>query len=431
MPRPSQKHANGRIVPAADKRYFAPAQSRACIVAAEGATLKILYHHRTQGRGAEGQHITRIVMALRELGHEVDVLSPPGVDPLNNTAGIPVDRAGRVSSRWEALWRWVSLHLPNALFELAEIGYNVPAFFRLRRAMKRTSYDLVYERYAFYLLAGAVNARRFGAAFVLEANEVNGVELRVRPQTFPSLCRRFEAYLFGACTSIHTVSSYLKDRIIEQGVPAERVVVSPNAFDVQRIANRPVRSGLREQLNLAGKQVIGFAGWFSDWDRLDFLIDVFSKVRTVAPDAVLLLVGDGPMVSDLKNRCRSLGVDGHVVFTGPVPRAEVYDYIGLLDVAVLPHSNRFGSPMVMFEFMGMRVPIVAPVLEPISDVQVHGQTALLFPPLDEGECVRAITSLLRDPQLRARLASAAFDKLQAEHTWQRNAQRIIESVPAR
>ena len=55
--------------------------------------LNILYHHRTQGRGAEGVHITSIVKALNELGHNVKVLSPAGVDPMKSAGNAPVDKS--------------------------------------------------------------------------------------------------------------------------------------------------------------------------------------------------------------------------------------------------------------------------------------------------------------------------------------------------
>ena len=69
--------------------------------------LNILYHHRTQGRGAEGVHIVSIVHALEKLGHRVTVLSPSGVDPLNAAGDAPVDKA-RVETRgMQTVWKWV------------------------------------------------------------------------------------------------------------------------------------------------------------------------------------------------------------------------------------------------------------------------------------------------------------------------------------
>ena len=145
--------------------------------------LKILYHHRTQGRGAEGLHISRIVESFREMGHEVVVVSPPGVDPLMPKAEPSGARGASSGSRLPSLWRWVARNLPGFMFEIAEIIYNIPTYVRLRRILAIGKFDLVYERYAFFLLAGMLLARRFDVPFVLEANEVSGIELRTRKQS--------------------------------------------------------------------------------------------------------------------------------------------------------------------------------------------------------------------------------------------------------
>lgn len=393
-------------------------------------SLKILYHHRTQGRGAEGLHIVSVVKALRGMGHTVTVISPPGVDPFVPSNTVPVGQSSRPEGGIQRVWRFVSRSLPNWMFELAEIGYNLPAWFRLRRALSAQHYDLVYERYAFYLIAGALLCARRGIPFILEANEVSGIENRVRPQSFPRLCSWFERRLFARCVSIQTVSSNLKQRVVSQGVAAERVDVSPNAFDLSKVDGRVRSDALAERLGLKGCCVIGFAGWFAKWDRLDMLVSVFGRLVVRHPGARLLLIGDGSVAPDLRAQVSRLGLQDRVVFTGAVPRSEVYDYIALLDVAVLPHSNDFGSPVVMFEFMGLGVPVVAPRIGPILDVQVDGETALLFAPLDEEQCEAAIERLLMSETLRRDLADSARRMLERDYTWTRNADRIIAAAGA-
>ncbi len=390
--------------------------------------LNILVHHRTQGRGAEGLHISSIVVALRRLGHRVTVVSPPGIDPLAPQSTIPAGHDSNFGTGITRVWRWVSRSLPNWMFEIAEIGYNLPAYLRLGRALDNEHFDLVYERYAFYLLAGAVQCRRRGIPFVLEANEISGIEGRVRPQSFPRLCIAFERRLFARCASIQTVSSTLRQRIMERGVPETLVCVSPNAFDVQRVSGRKRSVELAERLFLKDRTVIGFAGWFSPWDRLDFLIDVFAEVRGHFPETCLMLIGDGAVMPELKSQVVERNLTDHVLFTGAVPRSEVYDYIGLLDVAVLPHSNNFGSPVVMFEFMGLKVPLVAPRIAPILDVHRDGETGLLFDPLNEQQLRRALECLLGSAALRETIAASAYELLTTEFTWRRNAQRIIDSA---
>jgi glycosyltransferase involved in cell wall biosynthesis len=390
--------------------------------------LNILYHHRTQGRGAEGVHITSIVRALEKLGHRVTTISPPGIDPLGAAGNAPVDKSDVSTRGVQTLWKWVSRHLPNALFEIGEILYNIPAARRLENALAAQHYDIVYERYAFFMIAGALKAAKYKVPFVLEANEVSGIRDRARRQTFRRLCGLFERALFRRCRGILTVSTHLRDLVLTRGVPPARVRVVPNAVDIEKFSAVQRDATLGAQLGLQGRQVIVVAGWFDQWDRLDFLIEALARLVEPFPDIRLLVVGDGPVLADARKRVEDLQLKEHVVFTGAVPRREVLRYLSLADVAVLPHSNEFGSPVVMFEFMGLRVPVVAPRLAPIEDIHADGQTALLFKPLDLAEFAAKIGALLSSPALRREISERAFEKLEREHTWEHNARQILSAA---
>jgi glycosyltransferase involved in cell wall biosynthesis len=375
-------------------------------------------------------HISSVVNALRTLGHSVTVVSPPGIDPLNPANSIPVDKSHVRTRGIETLWKLISKYLPNFLFEIVEILYNIPVHFRLKTILASQKFDLIYERYAFYLVAGAFLAHKRGIPFVLEANEVSGIPNRARRQTFVRLCGFFERMLFRRCRGILTVSSYLRLRVLALGVPAEQVRVVPNAVDIEKFAAVRRDAGLAERLGLRGGRIVVVAGWFDRWDRLDFLVDALAKLVVQFPDLKLLVVGDGPGLTEMRERVSRLGLDEHLVFTGAIRRREVLPYLRLADVAVLPHSSEFGSPVVMFEFMGLRVPVVAPRLPPIEDVHVDGRTALLFRPLDLAELVAKVAAYLDSPELRGEIAGRAFEKLAREHTWVCNAGHILSAAGA-
>lgn len=391
--------------------------------------LHILYHHRTQGRGAEGVHIVSIVHALQRLGHRVTVLSPAGIDPLASAGDAPVDKSTVATSGVQSLWKWISKHLPNALFELAEIAYNIPARRRLEDALRKGKFDLVYERYAFYLTAGAKAAKRHGIPFVLEANEVSGIKDRARPQTFLRLCNRFERKLFEHCTAILTVSSHLRNMILQRGgITPDRVEVVPNAVEVEKFLAISRDPQLTAKLGLDGAKVLAVCGWFDKWDRLDFLIDALAKLAPQFPQAKLLVVGDGPVLPKARERAIQAGVSSRIVFAGAVARRDVLHYLAQADIALIPHSNDFGSPVVMFEFMGLGAAVVAPRLAPIEDVHVHGETALLFKPLDLEGFVAQIAVLLQDESVRSGIAKRAKAVLFERHTWDKNAEQILTSA---
>ena len=76
--------------------------------------MNILYHHRTQGRGAEGVHIMSIVNALESLGHDVTLLSPPGIDPRSTAGNAPVDKSEVETSGVHTLYKLISRAIPNS-----------------------------------------------------------------------------------------------------------------------------------------------------------------------------------------------------------------------------------------------------------------------------------------------------------------------------
>lgn len=390
--------------------------------------LNILYHHRTQGRGAEGVHIISIVNALEKMGHDVKILSPPGIDPRENAGNAPVDKSEVKTTGINSVWKFISRNIPNFMFELIEILFNLTSLRALERELSKQPYDLIYERYAFYLVSGAIKAKKYGIPLVLEANEVSGIENRARKQTFPKICAWFERFLFRRCTSIHTVSSHLKAMIIEQGVDANKVLVTPNAIDPEKFSGKINTEALKRELNIKDRTVIGFAGWFDEWDRLDLLIDVFSRLQAKHQNLLLLLVGDGGVLEGVRHKIRDYGIKQDVILTGAVPRSEVHRYLSLFDIAVFTHSNDFGSPVVMFEFMGLNIPIVAPALLPITDVLKDEEHAVLFNKLDMEMLENKLSELIDDQGKQKRLADASFQLLMQKHTWEKNAEAITAGI---
>src|SRR5438445_422999 len=119
--------------------------------------MNILYHFRTRGTGAEGVHIAGVASAFEELGHRMIFSSPTGVDPRATAGASPYVEAGR-----RTLLARLSRNAPSFVFELLELGYNLPAFFRNAAILLREKCGLIYERHAFFLCSTALLARWLG-----------------------------------------------------------------------------------------------------------------------------------------------------------------------------------------------------------------------------------------------------------------------------
>jgi glycosyltransferase involved in cell wall biosynthesis len=114
-----------------------------------------------------------------------------------------------------------------------------------------------------------------------------------------------------------------------------------------------------------------------------------------------------------------------VHFTGQIPHADVPAHIAAMDIAVMPNSNAFGSPVKIFEYMAMRRAIIAPRCGPVEEVLEDGKTALIVTPGDSGQLIDAIERLAQEPDLRHRLGHAAREAFIARHTWEHNAKRTF------
>ncbi|HVY62493.1 MAG TPA: glycosyltransferase, partial [Planctomycetota bacterium] len=165
--------------------------------------MKVTYHHRTLGDGAEGVHIAEIVRALRRLGHEVDVVA---------LVGEPAPDAAPVTANPRAAWiDALRRRVPRALFELAEMGYGLAAGARLLARTRRARPDFIYERYGLANLAGALASRALGVPLLLEVNAPIALERAEHEGgvSFPRALARLERAAFAAADRCLVVSTPL------------------------------------------------------------------------------------------------------------------------------------------------------------------------------------------------------------------------------
>ncbi len=382
--------------------------------------MKILYHFRTRGSGAEAVHIAGIAGALEALGHQVVFSSPTGVDPRATAGTNPFKDSGR-----SGVLEFVSRNCPALFFEFLELGYNFVAWSRNRRLLRAQAFGLIYERHAFFMFATARLAQRRRIPFVVEVNELVGDE-RVRKQPLLSaLVRRCDRVTFERAKLIVVVSPHLKRKIAAQGIDAQKILVLPNAVCREEFATLADGGVVRQRWQLRGAVVIGFVGWFVAWHRLEGLIEAVVALSRQYPELRLLLVGEGALREALTELAQRQGILHQVIFTGAVPHAEIPAHIAAMDIAVVPHSNEYRSPIKLFEYMGQGKAVVAPRTEPIEMVVRDGENGVLFESGSAAGLRDALAALVREPALRARLGAQARAEVLERHTWGHNAAAVM------
>jgi glycosyltransferase involved in cell wall biosynthesis len=134
------------------------------------------------------------------------------------------------------------------------------------------------------------------------------------------------------------------------------------------------------------------------------LLDAVARLlRRGGREVRLALVGDGPSREALEARVRELGLTQAVELSGALGHTEVLRRVAEADVFCLP-SFAEGVPVSLMEAMALGVPVVSTRVMGIPELIHDGESGILTAPGDLESLILALTSLIDDPELRARLA---------------------------
>ncbi len=375
--------------------------------------MKILYHHRTASKDGQAVHIEEMICALRELGHDVRVVGPTG----SASGGSMGDDATWVHKLKAAL--------PKAAYELLELTYTLLAYRRLAAAAREFHPDIIYERYNLFLLAGAMLRRKLGIPLLLEVNAPLAEERgRFGGLGLPWLARWAERRAWQNADFVLPVTKVLAGHVLAVGVSPQRISVIPNGINRAHFAAAPAPEEAKRTLGLSGALVLGFTGFIRDWHGVDRVIRWMASVDAPA-NAVLMVVGDGPVRADLERLAAELKLKDRVRFTGVIDRDRVPEYVAAFDIALQPAVVAYASPLKLFEYLALGKPVIAPRQPNIEEILTDGDNALLFDAHQPVAFERTLTRLCADSALRTQLAAAATSTIdRLDLTWLGNAKRV-------
>ena len=133
-----------------------------------------------------------------------------------------------------------------------------------------------------------------------------------------------------------------------------RAAVMTDGIDCERFAFNPeVREQVRKEYSLDGKYVVGHVGHFNPAKNHEKIISVFAEVCRCRDDAALLLVGDGELEQNVRNRTAELGLTDRVVFAGA--HRDVERFYQAMDVFLFPSRYEgFGMAMIEAQASGLK-----------------------------------------------------------------------------
>ena len=391
--------------------------------AREAGTPRVVYLRATPGPGTQAggaaSHIKGVVDALRSLGVELEIISNDaiaGIDASDERfTVIPPETIGGT----------------RALFDI----HNNLVFTRAAVPLiQQANPDFIYQRYARFSWAGVVASVHTARPLFLE---YNGSEVWVGRHWDRvgnlALLERYEALNLEAAARIFVVSEVERRNLETRGVAAGKIVLNPNAVDVQLFQPGIGGVALRRDLGITSTDLLaGFVGTFGPWHGV---VQLANAIKSLPEDLPVrfLFVGSGSLHSEVERLLEVERARGKVIFTGAVAHERVPALLDACDILIAPHvpladgSDFFGSPTKIFEYMATGKAIVASRLGQIGEVLTDDETALLVTPGNTDELARAIVRLVDSHELRARLGANACAAAIREHTWTHNAQRVLDA----
>ena len=204
---------------------------------------------------------------------------------------------------------------------------------------------------------------------------------------------------------------------------AARTAVVPLGLDLERLARLDSSAAhLRCQLGIPERAlVVGYVGRFVAIKDLATLVHAFARVAAQQPEAVLLLVGDGPLRAEIDALVAALALQKRVHLVGWIDDlAPVY---ATIDICALSSLNE-GTPVAVIEAMAAAKAVVATRVGGVADVVEHERTGLLVPPQNPEALADAIVRLAAAPDERSRMGAAGREIVVARFA----PQRLVEDI---
>ena len=268
----------------------------------------------------------------------------------------------------------------------------------LRRVLREEGpFQVVHSHVFFYsglVLAEAKKARvpvRIAHAHNAHTGESRSVPRIAYERGMQMLIRANATHMLGC--SEKACRYVFGDQIMKD----PRAAVMPDGIDCDRFAFNPeVREQVRKEYGLDGKFVVGHVGHFNPAKNHEKILSVFAEVCRRRGDAALLLVGDGELEQDVRNRSAELGLTDKVVFAGA--HKDVERFYQAMDVFLFP-SQYEGFGMAMIEAQASGLACVASDVVP-EETCVSGKVEFYSLTASDSEWAEMVTSITEDCRLR-------------------------------
>lgn len=201
-----------------------------------------------------------------------------------------------------------------------------------------------------------------------------------------------------------TISEGIKDVLLSEGVPADKITCVHSAVDAQKYQSPESREGFLGEFQLpSGVFTIGVIAQLIQRKGHRYLLNILPELVRQYPHVRVLVFGKGPLKEELIASVAEQSLTDYVQFTGF--RNDLEQWLGCLDLVVHPAEIE-GLGVSLLQAASAGVPIIASNAGGMPEVVHHQKNGLLIEVGDTQALAEGIRRILDDEPLRARMQQA-------------------------
>jgi glycogen(starch) synthase len=226
-------------------------------------------------------------------------------------------------------------------------------------------------------------------------------------------------------TLVVTISNYSLEKIKQfYGFNEGKIRIVPNGVDPEKFKPLPDPSSAKRRFGIGDKPCVLFVGSLIPRKGLSLLVKAAEKIVKEQPEIKFLVVGEGPMKSQLLSSLKAANLSGNFKLLGNLDAEALVAAYNCADVFVLP-SIQEGQGIVLLEAQAAAKPVVAFNIGGVNEAVKDGETGLLVTRGDPDELAAALSRLLSNEELREKMGVAARKFVSENFTWDLCAQKML------
>lgn len=281
-------------------------------------------------------------------------------------------------------------------------GFDLSCIVRLRRYIKLNNIDVVHTHNKKPLIYGTIAAKLAGVSSIVHTRHGQA------PDSVPW-------YIWAMNSKIVTISEDAKIQLIKNNkLKMSQVDVIKNGIPINKFESiQPADSFvLKEAMGITPKhQVIGIVARLAVEKDHRTLIMAFAEVVKVNANAILIIVGDGPLSLELQTLSNEWSLNQNIKFLGF--RQDIAALIATFDIFALSSTSE-GMSLTLLEAMAAKKPIVATDVGGNPEVVKNNVTGIIVPPKEPKKMADALSTLLSDAEKSKKFGMNGYYRVKEE-----------------